>query len=128
MWINTWNIIPVNFGAPFKTIMSVDIERWVVSFNNQVESESEIIDLLDWLITNWIQDISIKNMNGAKIKSYSSLVGETTFMLSHDAIALIGKTLEKMYPSSKTVVDDTKQNISIILPLEKGKYSSHASL
>lgn len=115
MPMNTWsnNSNVVNF--PFKTLMTVNIETGTVSFNHPFVDTFEILDLMDWLMANNVEDLSIKDAYGNSIKNIHSLIGETTITLWHEAIALIGKTLELVNPKARKIVNEGRDNVSLIL-------------
>lgn len=100
---------------PFKTLMSVEIETWRVSFNHPIDSEHEIIELMSFLWDHGVEDVTIKDSNGSKVERFSSLIGENTITLSHDAISLIAQTLEQANPKARKIVSETKENISLVV-------------
>lgn len=128
MPLNTWSDHSNVVKLPFKTLMSVDIETGIVSFNHPFESIDEIIAFQGFLMDYGVQDITIKDAYGLPVWSFELLIGETTFTLSHEAIALCALALEQENQHARRTVDATRRNISLILPTKKSPITSSASV
>lgn len=119
MSMNTWSNASNVVKLPFKTLMLVDIEEWVVSFNHPFKSVEEIEGFQEFLKKYGVQDVTMRDAYGLPVWSLEALIGETTITLSHDAIALCSLALEQKDPKARRVVSETRENISLILPAKK---------
>lgn len=128
MSMNTWSNSSNVVKLPFQTLMTVDIEKGVVSFNKPFESIDEIVAFQGFLMDYGVQNISIKDVHGLSVWSFELLIGETTVSLSHDAIALCALALEQANPKARRVLDETKNHISVILPAQRAAAASTASV